>query len=152
MKKTNPISEDLIAPCGMNCAICSRYLAHINNLKRSSCIGCRPRNGRCTYLFKDCAGPKNNSKVNPAFCYECDRYPCKQIDRMDRRYRLSYAMSIKENLDYIKEKGIASFAEQQYRKYRCSKCHGLISVHNRKCFKCDPIARSVEKRTHASRR
>ena len=29
MKKLNPISEKLIAPCGMNCAICSRYLAYV---------------------------------------------------------------------------------------------------------------------------
>lgn len=32
MKKTNPIPEELIAPCGMNCAICSRYFSYINNL------------------------------------------------------------------------------------------------------------------------
>ena len=28
----NPISEELIAPCGMNCAVCSRYLAYLNDL------------------------------------------------------------------------------------------------------------------------
>ena len=35
---------------------------------------------------------------------------------------------------------------EQYEKYHCSKCGGLISIHNRRCFKCDTITRLVEKR------
>jgi hypothetical protein len=147
MNSPNPISVDLIAPCGMNCAICSRYLAYVNNLKLSQCIGCRPRNKRCAYLFKNCAGPKNISKGNAGFCYECDRYPCKQINRIDDRYRNSYNMSMKDNLEHIRKKGIGNFIKEQYDKYRCPKCLGLISIHNRKCFKCDTITRLVEKYT-----
>ena len=71
MKKPNSIPEELIAPCGMNCAICSRYLSYVNNLKKSQCIGCRTRNKRCTYLFKNCEGPKNISTGNAIFCFEC---------------------------------------------------------------------------------
>ena len=33
----------------------------------------------------------------------------------------------------------------QFEEYRCSKCDGLISIHNGKCFKCDTITRLVEK-------
>jgi hypothetical protein len=145
MKKLNPISEELIAPCGMNCAICSRYLSYVNNLKRSRCTGCRPGNKRCAYLFKNCTGPANISKGHAAFCFECDRYPCKQIDRIDDRYRNNYTMSMKDNLEYIRKKGIGEFIRQQYEKYRCSKCSGVISTHNGKCFKCDTITRLVEK-------
>ena len=36
------ISDDLIAPCGMNCSICSKYLSYINNRKGSKCSGCKP--------------------------------------------------------------------------------------------------------------
>ena len=39
MKKLNQISEELIASCGMNCAIYSRYLSYVNNIKRGQCIG-----------------------------------------------------------------------------------------------------------------
>ncbi|TAL24847.1 MAG: DUF3795 domain-containing protein [Nitrospirae bacterium] len=56
MKRASPIAETLIAPCGMNCAICSRYLAYVYNLKRSQCVGCRPRNEKCAYLFGKCRG------------------------------------------------------------------------------------------------
>ena len=64
---------------------------------------------------------------------------------MDDRYRKNYMMSIKDNLELINKKGIGKFINEQHEKYRCSKCGGLISIHNRKCFKCDIITRLVEK-------
>jgi len=145
MQKSNPISEELIAPCGMNCAICSRYLSYLNNLGRSHCIGCRPRNEVCEYLFSKCTGINNSSKGNTVFCFECDQYPCNQINRMDDRYLNNYKMSVKANLESIRKLGIEEFISDQYEKYRCSKCGGLISVHNRKCFVCDTVTRLVEK-------
>ncbi len=140
-----PLAKELIAPCGMNCSICSKYLAYVNNLKRSQCKGCRPRNQRCTYLFEKCTGINRTTKGNAAFCFECGSYPCEQINRMDDRYRSNYNMSPKDNLDSIQKNGIDSFIQVQYKKYKCSKCGGLISIHNRKCFKCDTITRLVEK-------
>jgi uncharacterized protein YqiB (DUF1249 family) len=147
MKKLNPILKELIAPCGMNCAICSRYLAHVNNLKRSQCIGCRSGNKRCSYLFEKCPGTNNTLHGNTTanFCFECDQYPCKQINRMDARYKSNYQMSLKDNLEYINKMGIDKFIEDQCRKYHCSRCGGLISIHNKRCFKCDTITRLVEK-------
>ncbi len=145
MKPLHPISEELIAPCGMNCAICSRYLSYINNLKRSQCVGCRPQNKRCEYLFKKCTGINHAAKSDAAFCFECDQYPCQQIERIDNRYRKNYNMSMKDNLQSIKEKGISQFLKEQYQKYRCSKCGGLISIHNRKCFTCDTITKLIDK-------
>lgn len=64
---------------------------------------------------------------------------------MDDRYRKNYMMSIKDNLELINKRGIDKFINEQLKKYRCSKCGGLISIHNRKCFKCDKITRLVEK-------
>jgi hypothetical protein len=143
-KRLNPIAEDLIAPCGMNCAICSRYLSHINDSKRSKCIGCRPKKDKCVYLFEKCTGINHSLTSKKVFCYKCDQYPCKQLNRMDRRYKANYLMSTKDNLDYIKNFGIGSFVKEQYRKYRCSRCGGVISIHNRKCFQCDTITKLVE--------
>ena len=147
MKKINPISKELIAPCGMNCAICSRYLSYVHKLKRSQCVGCRPGNKRCSYLFEKCSGLNASQEGNATarFCFECEQYPCKQMNRMDARYRSNYAMSVKENLERVRAIGIAEFTNEQYEKHRCSKCGDLISIHNRKCFKCDKITRLVEK-------
>lgn len=145
--KTHSISKELIAPCGMNCAVCSRYLAYKNNFRKSQCGGCRPENKKCTYLFEKCSGlnSKLEGSTKANFCFECDQYPCKQINRMDDRYRKNYLMSIKENLENIKVKGIDTFIHEQYKKYECPKCGQLISIHNRKCFKCDEVTRLVEK-------
>jgi ribosomal protein L40E len=56
-------------------------------------------------------------------------------------------MSMKDNLETIQKKGLSKFVEEQYGKYRCKKCGGLISIHNRKCFKCDTITKLIEKHT-----
>lgn len=147
MKGAITIPEELIAPCGMNCAICSKYLAYINNLTRSKCAGCRPSNKKCTYLFEKCSGINHALEGNATakFCFECNQYPCKQINRMDSRYSNNYKMSVKGNLEYINKNGIDEFIKEECRERHCKKCGGLISVHNRKCFKCDTITRLVEK-------
>jgi hypothetical protein len=142
----NHISKELIAPCGMNCAVCSRYLSYANNLKKSKCSGCRPRQEKCTYLYGKCAGINNNKITkNAKYCIECDKYPCKQIDRIDKRYKTNYKMSMKENLENIKKNGINTFVKEQYEKYKCSDCGSLISIHNNRCFKCNKIEKLIIK-------
>ena len=147
MKKPYSHQAELIAPCGMNCAVCSRYLSHVNRKKQSQCSGCRPGNNKCLYLFAKCSGINSTLNGNAAarFCFECDQYPCKQINRMDARYKNNYEMSVKDNLANIGKIGVEQFAKEQHEKYQCSKCGGLISVHNKKCFTCDTITRLVEK-------
>lgn len=139
-----PISEELIAPCGINCAICSRYLAYKNNLRRSQCLGCRPGNKNCSYLFGKCPEINNVSTNERVFCYECKHYPCKHLNRVDARYRKNYIVSIKENLEHIKQLGIRQFIEEEYAKHRCPRCGGLFSIHNRKCFTCDKVSKLFE--------
>ncbi len=147
MAKKIPVKGILIAPCGMNCAICSNYLACINNLNKSQCAGCRTTNKKCTYLFEKCTGINHfiDGNADAKFCYECEQYPCKEINRMDRRYRENYGISVKENLEYIRENGLSKFVAKQYSEHKCSKCGEMISVHNRKCFKCDTVIKLVEK-------
>lgn len=146
METKNPIRPELIAPCGINCALCSRYLAGLNNHKTTSCPGCRPRNMRCTYLFAKCRGL--NHEVLPGaaeFCIKCDQYPCKEIERLQKRYTSHYNIDPKANLTAIKQAGIDRFIVEEYRQHRCEHCGGLISMHNRKCFNCDTVIKLVEK-------
>jgi len=142
----NPISEDLIAPCGINCAICSRYLAYKYDLRRSQCAGCRPSNKNCTYLFAKCTKANNVATNKRDFCYACEDYPCKQLKRVDARYRQNYRVSIMENLESIRQSGMRHFIDEQVEQHRCARCGGLISMHNRKCFACDPVTKLIEKR------
>lgn len=129
----------LIAPCGMNCALCSGYLALKNNarnkgIKMIACAGCRPRDKKCAFLKEKCA---KLAKGEVTFCYECTSFPCHSLKTIDERYKARYRMSMIENLNYIKENGLAKFIENQERTWKCPNCGEFISCHNGLCFKCD---------------
>lgn len=141
MLKTRSEFDPLIAPCGMNCAICSGYLAYSHNIPRqrgkiTHCIGCRPRNKHCAYIKGYCEKLRNNSLD---FCYECPDFPCQRLKTLDKRYRNNYGMSMIENLNEIKSGGIDTFLENRRKKYECPKCGGVICIHNKKCYDCDTI-------------
>ena len=128
----------LIAPCGMNCAICSAFLAQKYDLKkhgimRSYCAGCRPRGKNCAFMKKSCER-LGNGLVQ--YCFECTEYPCRTLKRLDKRYRTNYHMSMIENLDNIKKLGIRKFIKSENKRWACSKCGGMICVHRGYCLKC----------------
>jgi hypothetical protein len=132
------MNEELIAPCGMNCALCSSYLALKNGLKSQGikmpyCSGCRPRDKRCAFLKKRCQ-LLGSGQVN--FCYECPDFPCRNLKHVDERYRANYRMSMIANLVDIKARGITAFLETEAEKWRCRNCGEAICCHNGLCFKC----------------
>jgi hypothetical protein len=52
------MKEELIAPCGMNCAICSGYLVYEHDVKSKRirmpyCSGCRLRNKKQLYRWEE---------------------------------------------------------------------------------------------------
>ena len=127
--------QELIASCGMNCGICLSFFGYaMNGRKRKmTCIGCRPSDKSCAFLKKYC---KKLLKKEIEYCYECNDFPCENLEALDKRYREKYDMSMIENLNFIKEKGIERFLEQQKEKYTCPKCGGIICVHTKKCYSC----------------
>jgi hypothetical protein len=132
------MEEVLIAPCGMNCALCSSYLAMKNDLKstgimKTYCAGCRPRGKNCAFMKKKC-DLLGEGKVQ--YCYECGEFPCRRLKHLDERYRTNYRMSMIENLEYIKEHGIDKFLKKEEEKWRCPECGGTICCHNGICFSC----------------
>lgn len=127
------MDEVLIAPCGMNCAICTAYLR-----KKNRCLGCRSEAAdkwisRLRCPMRSCETIKNNRS---GFCYECDEYPCRSLKHIDKRYRTRYRMSMVENLEYIKEHGMDAFLEREEDKWQCPECGGVISCHNGICYSC----------------
>ena len=125
----------------MDCGVCSGYLAYSHNIPRKKgkivyCIGCRPRNKQCAFLKRDCILLSKN-KID--FCFECDNFPCKQLKRIDERYKNKYGMSPIENLNYIKNNSLDKFLKKQKRKFKCARCGDTICIHNKKCYNCDTI-------------
>jgi hypothetical protein len=111
------LSDDteLIAPCGMNCSVCSSYLARKYELRRKGervpyCAGCRPRDKKCAFLKKRC-DLLANRKIR--FCNECSSFPCRNLERIDTRYQEHYRTSLIENLTFIQKHSLAAFIERE---------------------------------------
>jgi len=135
----NSFTEDLISPCGMNCGICSGYLALSYNVKDKGikmpyCPGCRPRNKQCAFIKKRCELLLNN-KIK--YCYECQEFPCKNLKHVDKRYKTNFKMSMIENLGFIKKHGIKDFLVKEDKKWKCPNCGEIICCHNGICFSCE---------------
>ncbi len=123
----------LIAPCGMNCRICLGYLRDKNK-----CAGCHRDDtdkslSRVRCIIRNCETIKTSQS---GFCYECPKYPCRRLKQLDKRYRTKYAMSMIENLEFIRERGLRAFEAKEDERWRCRKCGGVICVHRHFCFTC----------------
>jgi hypothetical protein len=92
--------KHLIAPCGMNCGTCIAYLRDKNK-----CPGCRIVSSDKAISVKKCTVTKciYLQKTTSKFCYDCEKYPCKRIKDLDKRYSTKYRTSFIENLAMIKE-------------------------------------------------
>ena len=123
------LTSDLIAPCGINCGTCSAYLR-----KKNTCSGClTPGNNKThcvTCRIKTCECHKNTP-----YCYDCDKFPCIRMKKIDKRYREHYNLSLINNLTEIKELGLTEFMKQENIKWVCE-CGERLSVHRDDCVTC----------------
>ena len=141
-KPGQPSRRLLVAPCGMDCAVCSGYLAFANAVPRrrgaiSHCAGCRIRGKRCAYLKGHC---RRLALGRVEFCYECPEFPCARLRHLDERYARTYGMSLIGNLELIRDAGFAAFAARQRSLFGCPACGALRSVHNGQCFACERVS------------
>jgi hypothetical protein len=128
-----PLPVNLIAPCGMNCGICHGYLREKNvcrgcrgpgEHKPNQCVNCIIVN--CEYLAVTKSG----------YCYECEKFPCRRMKQLDKRYRTKYGMSMIENLGRIKLIGLKKFTTEERKRWKCRTCGGTICVHKGYCLSC----------------
>ncbi|WP_138341490.1 DUF3795 domain-containing protein [[Clostridium] symbiosum] len=125
------IDTTMFAPCGMNCMVCYKHCYH-----KKPCAGClnsdigKPEHCR-KCAIKDCVRDKGLS-----YCFECSGYPCKKIKNLEKSYNKRYRASLMENSGFVRQYGLERFMEQQKEKYTCTKCGGIISIHDRECSEC----------------
>lgn len=124
------MNEELIAPCGMNCTICSGFLAYQHDVKSKGirmpyCAGCRPRKKQCAFLKKGC---KLLLADKVRYCYECGDFLCTRLEHLDERYKTNFGMSMIENLEYIRDNGIDKFLQKEQENWQCSECGGVICL------------------------
>lgn len=133
-------SQELIAPCGINCAVCLVHLREKNN-----CPGCtRPDNIKSTRRVK--CGINFCSEHNKAdftYCFECRKFPCSRLKSLEKRYVEKYRLSIIGNCEYIKAYGFDEFLKKEDQKWLCENCGEVLSVHRSFCLKA--ARKSIDK-------
>lgn len=115
MAGKNPFRTALIAPCGMDCAICSAFLRQKNR-----CGGCDTANHsfrrRCT--IATCEHMKRR------YVHDCGNFPCRRLKQLDKRYCTKYHMSMPDNLAAIRKDGIRAFVRSERECWTCTACRG----------------------------
>lgn len=115
------MDDMLVAPCGMNCNICKSHLRRYR-----ACSGCNAENhDRPPCVFHKCEMLKN---TDSGLCLECEQYPCKTLQKADAKHRGRDGVSMIENLEYIREHGMAAFLKMEEEKWKCPECGGVVCV------------------------
>jgi hypothetical protein len=132
----NPLvkfNKEQIAPCGMNCGTCIAYLR-----EKNKCPGCRVISEDKAVSVKKCiiTTCTHLEQTKSKFCFECEKFPCKRVTQLDKRYRTKYRTSFIDNLQMIKEKGIKDFLDFEIQRRTCSNCGSVLCVHRTHCLYC----------------
>ncbi|MFA6250816.1 MAG: DUF3795 domain-containing protein [Candidatus Shapirobacteria bacterium] len=107
--------QGLIAPCGMNCGTCSAYLR-----EKNKCPGCRQAVKTKYVSIRKCVIRKcEQFKAGTnKFCGKwCTKFPCLRLQKLDKRYREKYEMSMLENLENIRNLGIEKFGASETKRW-----------------------------------
>ncbi|MHA2123019.1 MAG: DUF3795 domain-containing protein, partial [Promethearchaeota archaeon] len=95
--------------------------------------GCRIRNKNCAFIRRDCPALRNNELE---FCYECNNFPCQNLEKINETYTDRWSLSLIENLIRNKEVGVENWLQEQKELYTCPECGGEICIHDEECFDC----------------
>jgi len=132
------VKNNLAAPCGIYCGACRHYLVLKKKILEErgfklGCKGCRIRNKNCVFIRKDCPLLQKN-EIN--YCFECKKFPCQNLKKIDKRYRERYYVNLIENLKRNKEIGVETWLQEQKELYTCPQCKGEICIHDEECYDC----------------
>jgi hypothetical protein len=146
--------RELVGICGIFCGTCPRYLASRDNdveyLEKASrdsgfpieeirCDGCLSENvfptcRDCRHGFRECAA---ENKVT--WCFQCAQFPCSRLEGFLPSHvvnGVSHHARLIQELQYMKDRGIERWLEQQDRSGRCPRCGKMLYWYARECPSC----------------
>lgn len=99
-----------VGVCGLDCGLCPRYYT-VGSSRCPGCCGPEFFNKHPSCSFITCCVKKKNLEV----CAECDEFPCPKFESEGENAFDSFVTHRKtvQNLNFIKENGMAKFIEQQ---------------------------------------
>jgi len=117
----------------MNCGIC---MGHLREKKK--CPGCYSESPNKPAHCVNCSIIKCEflRESKSKYCYGCEKFPCRRLKDLDKRYRTKYGMSMIENLNNIKTFGIRKFVKNESVRWTCPNCGEIICVHRENCLHC----------------
>jgi len=132
------VDNNLAAPCGIYCGACRQFLLWKKDLLeergyKTGCRGCRIRNKNCAFIRRDCPTLRKN-KID--FCYECEKFPCQNLKKIDAYYQKKYYVNMIKNLNKIEDIGVEKWLKEQEELYTCPNCSGEICIHDAECYDC----------------
>lgn len=117
----------------MNCGQCAAY-----QRQRNPCPGCRapdrgkPKTRRLCQI-KTC---RVRRAKHLDYCAGCPRLPCEPLQRLDRRYRAKYGMSMLDNLQTLATEGLPALVKRERARWLCPNCGAPLCVHTNTCPSC----------------
>lgn len=130
MKMPDRIPEEMLAPCGITCAVC---YVHLRDKK--PCPGCRGKDAAKPEHCRKCKIKNCAVSRRVGACHECASFPCALLKRLDRSYRQRYRVSLIENALRLRDLGARGYLLEERQKWTCA-CGGAISLHDAACSEC----------------
>lgn len=128
-----PMQKELIAPCGMNCALCYAY-----QRDKNKCPGCHGKDELKPKHCRQCSILRCQQLATGSLCSDCQKH-CRRIKQLDKSYREKYHISLLGNLAMIREQGMDSFLANETERFTCPHCGATLCVHYDKCLNCTSI-------------
>lgn len=126
------MDKSLLAPCGMNCAVC---IGHLRDKKK--CSGCRATDGSQPKHCQNCnyARCPELTSGGLTYCFQCPKFPCPRLKVFDRRYQ-KWSLSLIQNLRDIEALSEETFLQNEAEKWACPVCGNVLSAHEDACLGC----------------
>lgn len=134
MKMPQIIDPAMFAACGINCLVCYKRAAAGKQSRQ--CPGCCGDGPGKTERCRQCALRQCARERGLEYCFECLDGPCPRLKRLEKSYVQRYGVSLLENGEKVKLLGLAEFLAEERDRWRCPRCSGVISMHDRICGEC----------------
>lgn len=133
MRMSKTITDQLFAPCGINCMLCHH---HCENSE--PCEGCRGGKGKSKHC-QNCEMLQCVNAKNLHFCFECTEFPCGLIIGFNQMYIDRYGHEFLPNAYVLRDYGKEALTEKIRTEWSCTKCGGVICIHDNCCSECKTL-------------
>ena len=139
-------SPEVIAPCGINCAVCPYLMAHKDGNERlkeklAASIGIKPEqiacegcnSELCLFFCKECKLKKCVQKKDIESCASCEEWPCKHVENYPFK---PFLHRLRWDVPYQKKHGKKAWIAKTIELNTCPKCKTLNHWRASRCKSC----------------